>query len=120
MSLYDDFNEAKVKLSFWKSKEIELRNEILEEMASDKDEGITSKVVDGMKITATYKMSRSIDEATLDSIYDYLTEEELDFIKYKPSIVLKEYRKLEEKGESKLLEAIVLKPSQGTVTIKHL
>lgn len=120
MSLYDDFNEAKIKLKFWKDKELKIRNEILEEMASDKDEGNTTKIVDSMKITATYKMNRNIDEAVLKTIKKNLSEEELNCIKYKPEIVLKEYRKLEEEGESKLLEAVTLKPAQGSVVIKHI
>lgn len=120
MSLYDDFNEAKIKLKFWKDKELELRNEILEELACDKDEGAVSKIVDGMKVTATYKMNRNIDEAVLDSIKKDLSEDELSCIKYKPSVIMKVYRDLEDAGESKLLEAITLKPAQGSVEIKHI
>lgn len=120
MDLYHDYIEAKAKLGFWKKKELEIRNEILEEMASAKDEGSVSKTVDGLKITASYKMNRSIDKAVLSNIWDSLNQEESECIEYKPTLVLKEFRKLEEVGKSILLDAVVLKPAQGSITIKEV
>lgn len=120
MNIYNDLIEAQAKLKFWKAKELTIRNEILEEMAGPKDEGAVSKTVDGLKITATYKMTRNVDEAVLDSIIDKLTDEELECVKFKPTVVLKNYRKLEDEGKSKLLDAVILKPSQGSVSIKEV
>lgn len=120
MNIYNDLIEAQAKLKFWKAKELTIRNEILEEMAGPKDEGAVSKTVDGLKITATYKMTRNVDEAVLDSIIDKLTDEELECVKFKPTVILKNYRKLEDEGKSKLLDAVILKPSQGSVSIKEV
>jgi len=117
--LYSNWEDAQAKMKFWKAKELELRNEILEEMAGEKDEGVISKTVNDVQVKATYKLNRKIDVATLDVIWDDLEEAEKLAIKYKPDIVLKEFRELESKGVSKLLDAIILTPGQGTVTIKH-
>jgi len=120
MDIYHDHIEAKAKLGFWKKKELEIRNEILEEMAGEKDEGAVSKTEGNLKITATFKMNRSIDVAVLDNIYDELTEEEKSAVKFKPEVVIKIFRDLEEKGESALLDAVTLKPGQGSLVIKEI
>ena len=117
--LYGDWENAQAKMKFWKAKELELRNEILEEMAGEKDEGVVNMLVGDIQVKATYKLNRKIDIAALDAIWDDLEEADKMAIKYKPDIVMKEMRELESAGVSKLLDAIVLTPGQGTIAVKH-
>lgn len=117
--LYSNWEDAQAKMKFWKAKELELRNEILEELACQKDEGVVNKIIDDLKISATYKLNRKIDVSVLDAIWKDLEEAEKIAIKYKPDIVMKELRDLEKEGTSKLLNAIIITPGQGTIKIKH-
>ena len=118
--LYHDHIEAKAKLKFWKEKELEIRNEILEEMECEKLEGTVSKKVGDLKIKATFKLNRKIDDAGLNLIYKDLSDEEKEAIKFKPEVVTKKIKELEEEGSSKLLDIIELKPAQGSIEITQL
>ena len=120
MDIYHDYTEAKSKLGFWKKKELEIRNKILKEMECEKDEGVVKKTVGQLLIKATYKLNRKIEKPILDSIYNELSDEEKEAVKYTPEIVMKNYRKLEEKGDSPLLDAVIVTPAQGTIEIKEV
>jgi len=120
MSIYDEHMAAKSKLDFWKKKELELRNEILESMSGEKDEGVVTLDEKEFQIKATYVMNRVIIKDVFDSVYNKLSDEEKECIKFKPEVVLKNFRKLEDKGESALLDAVTLKPGQGSIKIKYL
>lgn len=117
---YHDWIEAKTKLSYWKTKELEIRDEILEEMSGEKDEGVVTKTVKTLKIKATFKLGRKINKPILNSIYKKLTDGEKECLKFTPEINLKKYIDLEDEGTSKLLDAIEIKPRQGSIEINEI
>lgn len=117
-NIYDKWIEIKNKLAELKREELELRNEIIDAF-TDKNtysEG-TLKFNEGeYNLTIGIGINRRIDESVLDNIYDDLTEEEKAVIKFKPSLVMKEYKNLS--GDEKLFEAIIERPSQPTLKIE--
>lgn len=121
MSIYDEWNQAAYDLKEAKKRELELRNEICESILKDKFEGAVTVIDEGFKITATAKLTRSVDTTILETIWDELDDAEKECIKYKPSLVASEFKRLENRGQgNKLFEAITVKPAQATLAIKPL
>lgn len=116
MDLYEEWLESKHDLESIKKKELRLRNEIIENKVKSGKIG-RFKFSDGMyDLVINCGLNTSIDESELDTFYKELSESELAAIKYKPSLIKKEFDKLE--GDERLFDAIIQKPSQPTLEIK--
>ncbi len=64
------------------------------------------------------KMNRNIDEAALPAVMKQLPEGSEDrLIKWKPSLDLREYKKLHKKQQTIMDEAIIMKPGTGTMKL---
>lgn len=109
--------EAKKELDSWKAKELELRNKILQDMNTGKKiEGVDHQEWGEFKITATYKISKSVDPKALESVWKDMTEAEQSAFVYKPSLVAKNYKEV---AESDLVaSAVTIKPAQGSLSMK--
>jgi len=118
IDLYEEWLKAKVDLSDMKSKELELRNQIIESIISNEVDGNIKKVLDGYKITVGVTIRNTIDEPVLDSIYSSLSDEEKNCVKFKPSLVAKDMKLLD--GSESLWEAIITKPGQNTLKIDRI
>lgn len=75
-------------------KERELRVVIARHVLDGKVEGSRTDVIDGIKLSATGVVSYKLDQAELSIIYDDLSDDEKECVRYKPELNLKNYRKL--------------------------
>lgn len=118
MTIYELWMEAVQALGEAKKNELALRKEICQEILCDKLEGAkTELVADGnLKVTATAKLNRGIDREVLETIWEDLTDIEKEAVVYKPSLVLANYKRLEQEG-SKLMEAVTVKPGLASLKI---
>lgn len=111
---YDSWIKAKSKLDFWKKEEANLRVEICEHFLAEKPVGTYNFNKGLFKIKASKKLSISMDEKALSFIYDDLSYEQQNCIKYEPSLIIKEYKAC----EHDLLDmAVVSKPAMPTLSI---
>lgn len=132
MNIYDQHNFYVEQLTKYKKLELESRNEILKTIKNKVVEGKVKNEVkvgqDMYQLEALFKLSKKIDESELDTLWPSLTEEEKGCIQKKPGLKGKEYKaylknikELEESGEinisTKLLDCIIEKPSQATLSI---
>lgn len=118
MNLYEQWLQAAADLKRMKGEELALRLEICKDVLGDKLEGTQNEFADNhrFKITATAKLNRTIDRSVLETIWEDLTDEERQCIDYKPSLVLGNYRQIEEEG-GKLIDAVTVKPATPTLKI---
>lgn len=114
--IYDQWIQACVDLRKAKATELELRNIICETHLTDKLEGSKTIREEGYAVTPTAKLNRSLNKEVLDVLWDDLTVEERACIVYKPSLVLANYKKIEN-SDSKLIEAVTCKPGQSSLKI---
>jgi len=106
----------KDKLTEAKTHELELRKEICEHILEGKIKGSKKGTIDGYVLTATAKMNDKIDVELLKSIWKELSDGEKACIKYKPSLIAAEYKKL--KGALKLHRCIDSKPGTPALSLK--
>lgn len=116
MSEYRAWLESVQALKHAKKVELDLRNFICVELLADKLEGSKTVHVPGYTVTPTAKLTRTIDRAILETIWDGLSDAEKECIAYKPSLVLANYKKIEAEGGT-LLDAITVKPAQSSLKI---
>ena len=121
IKLYEEWLESYEALQHTKSRELKLRNKIIDQIGSDKLEGSTTirSPRDDYKLTVTTRVNRAVDRPTLEAIWEGLTLDEQDCIDYKPNLVLAKYKPFEAEG-SKLLEAITVKPGQASLKIERV
>lgn len=113
MDKYQEWLEMSEELHTLKRRELALRNELI---VTDKLEGSTTTHPTGYKVTVTARLTRTIDRPVLEAIWDELTDTEKECIDYKPSLVLANYRSIEESG-GKLMEAVTVKPAQASLKV---
>ena len=117
--IIQEWRQAKVELAALQKKERELRAEITDELLKAKLEGSVSQKNEEYKLTATAVLNRAVDQAVLESIWDDLTFEEQQCIEYKPKLILGKYKEFEQL-ESKLMEAITVKPGMAQLKLEVL
>ena len=118
MILHSQWLVASEALRQAKEEELRVRNLICEEVLGDKVEGSVTKRENGLKVTATAKVTRSLDREVLEVLWEDITDEERECIDYKPSLRLALYKKIEAEG-GKLMEAVTVKPAQASLKIKE-
>jgi hypothetical protein len=104
------------QLTKLKDEELELRKKIFGATFTAPKEGVNKKdLTDGWIIKGDYKISRTIDVATLTNMAKTLAEHKLpmeDLIRYKPELVLSAYRTLNEEQRKEFDQILVIK--EGT------
>lgn len=116
MSVYNEWMEAKTALNLAKQEELRLRNAICSTHLEEVIEGSQTTRFEGLKITATAKLNRTVDRELLSAIWDDLTDEERECIDYKPNLKLANYKRIEASG-GLLLDAVTVKPGQSALAI---
>ncbi len=114
--LIEQWLKAKEQLDDAKAFEKELRDDICDHYLDKKEFGTHNFIEFGYKIKAVRKANYSFDEEELKGIYDDLTSYEKKCVKYKPSLILKEYNKLLD--SEKIDEVISVKDGQATLDIE--
>jgi len=104
--------DFKATLEAAKKQEMDLRLEICDELLEDKEEGTHNFQIAGYDLKTAVKFNYKLNPEVEDAA---LTQEELDCIKYKPSLVLSGYRKLEESDN--IDEYITVTPATPSLAI---
>ena len=119
MSILEQYIEAKANLTKYKTLEAALRLDLLEEMDMNQTvNGTVSKSVGNWRVTGGFKLNYKLDTKSFD--VSALTEEQLGCIDYKPTLVMAEYKKIEECDREELDEFITVSSAMPTVKIKAL
>ena len=116
-TLYEEWLDSKSALSEAKKKELELRNQIIDDIDSNQVSGTLKHEDDSYKIAIGFTIRNTLDEPALNTIMSSLKDEEKNCIVFKPGLVAKELKELS--PESKLWEAIITKPGQNTLKIER-
>ena len=115
MKIYTDWINAKSKLDYWKKKEQELRIKITDPLLKGESIGTHTTIKDQFKIKTTKKVYHAIDNDILTEIWDDLSEDEQQAIKFKPELLLKEYKTIDHET---LDDCITVKPAMPSLTIE--
>lgn len=122
-------DEQAEKLTLWKrtseelaklkAREMRLRKELTETLFSEAPEGTTTLTLTGdWKLKATVKMNRSLDEAALPGVLEQLGIGIVDdVVRYKPSLDLRNYKKLNDEQRAIFDEAVIMKPGAPTLQL---
>lgn len=113
-STIENWIDAQTTLKAVKEEEMELRKEICNEL-QENEGGIGTKnyLVHGFKLKATFALTYKIDEEKLTELMDQLSDAEKACIKWKPSLDVTAFKKI----ESDLLNEIVF-ATMGAPTLK--
>lgn len=108
------WHELQELLKMVKKAEMEMRKEMGLAFFNEDDltEGVnTAEIGQGWKLKNKHTLKRDIDEGSLAAVLKKMPKGSEDkLIKYKPSLVLKEYRRLSDKELKIFDEAITMKP----------
>ncbi len=114
---YNNWIEAKAQLDKWKKQESDLRKKICTHFLEGQVVGTHNFTKGDYLIKAVKKITTSIDEEALSAVWDDLTEDEQECVKFKPSIVSKAYKECDE--HTTLDQAITTKPAMPGLTIEY-
>ena len=109
---------AKEKLAKAKEYELDSRKEICKHILGDKIKGAKKGIIGKYILTATAKMNDKVDAELLESVWKELSPKEKACIKYKPSLIAAEYKKL--KGAIILHRCIDSKPGTPALALKNV
>ena len=109
---------TKDKLTQAKEQELKLRKEICEHILQEKIKGSKKGSIGVYVLVASAKLNNKLDAELLESIWKELSEKEKACIKYKPSLIAKEYNSLD--GAVKLHRCIDSKPGTPSLTLKSI
>jgi len=108
--------DLSAQLKSIKAEEAELRTEIAESILEGKKKGTATGTVGNYTLKATGKINRNLDKDLLKVLWPDLSKEEKSAVKFSPSIVESEYKKL--KATSKLNRCIEEKPGLPGLELK--
>ena len=109
-------HDIQIELKRIKSEELKLRKEVSEVFLEGESVGTHNFQTSGFNVKAVRKVNYSLDKEMLAEIWDSLSAEEQNAIRYNPALDMKAYKTL---GDSDLLdECVVVKPATPTITIE--
>ena len=110
----ETYRLLKKQLAEVKADEMSLRLELVEELAEGLGKGTHLLCGhEGLKVKVTKKLTYNIDEVILDSLP--LTDAERECIRWKPSLVMKEFNSTETPN---LMEAILVKDAAPVLIVE--
>jgi hypothetical protein len=115
------WNELQSQLSSIKDQEMKLRKEIFDACFPNPTEGTNkTDMPEGWSLKGTYKLTRSLDEAALPAVLTELHKHKVrtdDVVVYKPSLSMTGFKKLDDKWQHVLEQAMVTKPGAPTLEL---
>lgn len=118
------WQESVKQLAAIKAKEMLLRKRIFDGIFVNPIEGtMRLRISDNQELVAVNKISRSIDEAVLSSLIRPFHEKGIpvdSLLKYKPELVINEYRKLPDDQRKFFDNALVIKPGSPSMKVETI
>lgn len=115
-SVISEWLSLKQQIEVLAAKEKAIRIKIAAAVLGDKTEGSKTSTIDGVKMTATAVVNYTIDKEEFNLLKDQLSQEELNCIRYKPELILGNFRKLDAEKPALLMR--VVSTSQGLPQLK--
>lgn len=119
----EQWQTAVKELAAWKAKEMLLRKRIFNGIFPNPIEGIMKVPIGNvMTLTAVHKVTRDIDGAALATYVRMFHEQGIpidSLIKYNPSLVISEYRKLSDEQRLMFDHILIIKPGSPTLKIEQ-
>jgi len=124
-TLIFDYLDTKNHLARLKKRELALRNQIIKSFRFSEVEGTQNREVethDGIaNLKIGLKLTRKIDESSLEEAWSDFSFEERGLVTFKPSLDVSGYKKLCETGEiGALSEVVTEKPAQATLSVSFI
>ena len=114
-----EYKEVKSELGRVKANEMRLRLEILEDMFPNASAGTMNETLGQYKVKGTFRNTTTIDADAYFDYEDQMTDAERCCVKLKPSIILANYKDLENHETSGLLDDIItIKPATPALTLE--
>jgi len=111
----NECKELQNQLAFYKKGEADLRILICEHLNKRKSVGSHKFSFDTWNVTSVKKVTTTLLADELEDIYDDLSEEERECIKFKPSLINAKYKA----ADTKLLDTcIITKPAMPSLKIE--
>ena len=109
------------ELKVLKEKEIKLRKEVFQQFFPTPMEGTTNvELEDGWVLKGVHKINRNVDEAALPAVQRELAKHKVsidELVRFKPELVIANYRKLDPKWLKILDQAIVSTEGSPSLTL---
>lgn len=118
MNKYLVWRQMSIKLKALKAEEMKMRKELCIEIFDGQLGEATKKfeIDEGYTVHAKSGVSHKLDERLVNQMFNEFSEEDKNALKFKPSLKLREYKKL---GDDSLLhEAVEVKPSAPTLKVE--
>jgi hypothetical protein len=113
--------KAAEELKHARAKEILLRNRIARHFFPEAKEGTNTHVLpDGYQLKWVHKIDRNIDVGPYTVLRDQMLAAKIaldSVVLWKPDLAIKEYRELTEEQMKLFDQCLVIKPSQGALSI---
>jgi len=119
---YDEINQWSIacsELKVLKAKESALRKKIILDLFPMPKEGTNIYPLPaGYKLKMTSKLDRKVEEASVNAVLEKIPEHYRDrLVKYTPSLVLKEYRLMNEEDQKIFDHALDIKPASPSLEL---
>lgn len=116
--LVAEWNAVQQSLKEIKKTELELRKRLLKELFPENVTGTIYTNVGDKRVKANFGLSYKVEEDALNIIGPELTDAAANCIKWKPSLIMKEYKALSDEDRDLLDECITCKPALPSVSIE--
>lgn len=105
-----------------KAKEMEMRKELVCELFPKPDAGVNHfNESDNFIVKLSIGFNYSVDEAALPLVLKTMPEGTEDaLIRYKPSLIMKEYSKLDDRNRFNMSKAVTMKPKSPVLEVTHI
>lgn len=121
VELLSEWYEMSVELKALRAKEMAMRKMIFGKAFVDPKEGTNKfELPDGYVLNGQYKLERKIDQGALDALKVKLRDKQVNpdkLVEYKPSLVLREYRKLDEDARQLFDQCLIVKPGSPSMEV---
>lgn len=118
-----EWYKIKEKMAKLKASEALLRTKIFKGLFTNPVEGTNTLPLNdgtGAELKATHIINRSVDEGALDALKEELRKNKIkvsDLVRYKPEVVISEYRKLTEEERQLFDQALIIKPGSPQMDV---
>ena len=112
-----EYREIQKQAKAIREKEVELRKKIASYLLKGKGEGTHKFDFGDFEVKAVKKMNYSLDDDLLSTLWEDMSNEEREAVKFKPSLVIREYKQIEPESRETLDLCVVVKPGMPTISI---
>lgn len=117
-----ELDRLKGKLAYYKYREMEMRLKCAEYLTKGKTFGNYKYEIEGFKINVKKGQNISLDWKAMveEDLYDELTPEEQECIRFKPELIDSKFKNLDPEEFSTLADYVTIKPACPEITFTRI